>query len=216
MSSQTMLQLISAYLYRYGHCPLPGLGTLFMSTEPARVLHGEHKIAAPTQTIEFRTEHQPADRLISFISEIRNISYQEAKNYLESYCDNVKITVSGAEPGTRGPGHFHVDAEGELIFVPVKTNEAFHQDVKAERVVHPNESHQMLVGDRETTTTRMTEFYTESEPQRKSKWWIAALIIALLGIAMIVIYMQRRQSGIFGNSSSVEVKAAEPTYKQIP
>ena len=45
----------------------------------------------------------------------------------------------------------------------------------------------MLVGDKETTTTEMTEFLAEKiAPQ--DKWWIWAILLGLIGISIIVFY----------------------------
>ena len=43
----------------------------------------------------------------------------------------------------------------------------------------------MLVGDRETTTLAMSEMLTE-ETSTKRRWWIFALVVALIAAAILI------------------------------
>ena len=54
-------------------------------------------------------------------------------------------------------GSFFVDDNGKINFKPEELPAAFSQPVFAERVIHPDAEHQILVGDKETTNTVMTE-----------------------------------------------------------
>ncbi|MBL0146223.1 MAG: hypothetical protein IPP48_11050 [Chitinophagaceae bacterium] len=57
----------------------------------------------------------------------------------------------------------------------------------AERVIHEAAEHNMLVGDKETTTTQMTEYYADTSVV-KDRWWIWTIILGFGGIAAILFY----------------------------
>jgi hypothetical protein len=42
----------------------------------------------------------------------------------------------------------------------------------------------MLVGDKETTTTQMTEYFTDA-PEATDKWWIWAIVLGVIGIGVL-------------------------------
>jgi hypothetical protein len=66
---------------------------------------------------------------------------------------------------------------------------AFLQPVKAERVIHPEAEHQILVGDKETTNTLMTEYFSEEVHVKKNRWWIWAIILCLVALIIILLYL---------------------------
>ena len=85
-------------------------------------------------------------------------------------------------------GNLSVDAGGKFSFKPEELPSAFLQPVIAERVVHPEAEHQILVGDKETTNTLMTELLAPKS-EIKEKWLIWAIVLGVLGLAMLVIYI---------------------------
>jgi hypothetical protein len=93
---------------------------------------------------------------------------------------------------------------GVIIFEAVPVPEIFLQPVNAERVIHPEAEHAILVGDKETTNTEMTEYFSETTEQ-KSRWWIWAIVLGVSGIAALIIYMNG--AGIlsrFGNAMPIK------------
>jgi hypothetical protein len=70
----------------------------------------------------------------------------------------------------------------------------------------------MLVGDTQTNTVAMSELLNEEAP-KKSRWWIAALVMALIGLALLFYYYSRHPLGEFGNESGFS--SAVPTIHQF-
>jgi uncharacterized protein YpmS len=54
-------------------------------------------------------------------------------------------------------------------------------------VIHKNSEHAVLVGDRETTSSVMNQFYSEEETTTKSNAWKIIAII-LLAIALVLLF----------------------------
>ena len=97
-------------------------------------------------------------------------------------------------------GSFFVDASGKINFKQQELPAAFTQPVFAERVIHPDAEHQILVGDKETTNTVMTELLAPKSAT-KDRWWIWAIVLGLIGIATIVFYFTAfKGTSAFGNA----------------
>ena len=80
---------------------------------------------------------------------------------------------------------------------------AFFQSVVAERVIHPQAEHQILVGDKETTNTVMTEFLTE-KPEVRDRWWIWAIVLGAIGLLILLIYFTGANgTSPFGNAIKI-------------
>ena len=74
------------------------------------------------------------------------------------------------------------------------------QPVQAEKVIHKDAEHSILVGDKERTNVEMNEYYSdEEEGSAKYKWWLWAAILGAVAIGAIVLYVV--QNGINGLAS---------------
>jgi hypothetical protein len=209
-----MQELIISYLFQYRKCPLPGVGSLLIKEEGANVYHGEKKIVAPRPFIEFSDEQLPADDLLRYIAARKNISVNAAEKNLRDYCH----TLSGLQQGSGSllddVGRFYVDENGKLVFSSLEIPAAFLPAVPAERAIHPNDEHEMLVGDTKTTSTVMSEFYNVEDRKRNNRWWIwAAALCVIATIVSIIYFNDQRRNDAFGNAGRVEPAKQSPTYR---
>jgi hypothetical protein len=183
-----MQNQIASYLFQHKTCPLPGLGTLSVLHSGAEADFTNKSIAAPKSFIEFSDTETDATGLLNYLSATSGGSTYEVSEALDHFCDNLrnKMTVqSDVQLGSIGS--FFVDASGKINFKPEELSAAFVQPVYAERVIHPDAEHQILVGDKETTNTVMTELLAP-KAENKDRWWIWAIVLALVGIAALVFY----------------------------
>ncbi|MDB5203874.1 MAG: hypothetical protein JWQ27_3283 [Ferruginibacter sp.] len=192
---------------------MPGLGSLQLRDGIAVVDHTEKTIAAPQPLVRFTKKELPAFDLVNFLAATQHTSRETATEQLEVYLAGIR----GMEPGERKSfatvGEFYRDDAGSLVFEQRALPADILPAVTAERVIHPNEAHQMLVGDTHTTTTAMSEFYNAEDQTARSKWWIAALVMALIAIATIVYYFNdTHHNKMFGNAQQVKPATAAPTY----
>ncbi len=193
-----MQNKIASFLFQHKTCPLPGLGTLSVTHTGAEVDFGNKQIHAPKAAIRFDEAETDATALISYLSATTGADAQEAEQALEHFCDGLK---TGEEKTWDSIGSFYVDASGKINFTPEEIPAAFIQPVIAERVIHPDAAHQMLVGDKETTTTVMTELLNE-KPEAKDLWWIWAIVLGVISLAVLLIYFTqfKGDTGTFGNA----------------
>lgn len=212
-----MQQLIANYLFQYKNCPLSQIGTLHLQSASATSEIGTQKIIPPLHTISFSKDITDAKNLTEFIAANKNISVDEAVYQLKNISEEIANLKEGQEFAFAGVGVFLRSQNENLIFNQVQTDAPFAQPVYAERVIHPDDSHAILVGDKETDRNTMTEFFTETEPVKKNKWWIWAAALFVLSIVLISVYLNNEnQNKSFGISHKYELNDASNQYKNIP
>lgn len=169
-----MYDVIASSFFQKKFCRLPGIGSLELVTLPAEYDFSNKQIKAPQQKIIF----------------IRSSSTDHVFNEFSAISQLLKERLnSGETVDVAGMGAFSKDSSG-INFDPAPVNEDLFQPVAAERVIHKDAEHAILVGDKETTNVVMTEYYTETE-EIKDKWWIYAIVLAAAGVAIIGYYLSQ-------------------------
>lgn len=201
-----MQQLIAAYLFQHKNCPLPGLGTLWVKPGNAQTDFSNKAINAPAPSIEFDTKETDAGKLLDYIAVKNNSTIYQAIETLGQFGNNLKSNIlSNSSAALEGVGSFSADASGNISFTATKLPAAFLPPVTAERVIHPQAEHNILVGDKETTNTVMTEYFSEDVSVQKDRWWIWAIVLGAIGIAVLLMYMSGANfSAKFGNAVSIK------------
>ena len=212
-----MQKLIANYLFQYGNCALPQIGTLHIKSEPAISIFGAQKIDAPVNCILFSKDITDSKNLSEYIAVNKNISFEEAAYQLKNISSEILNLKEAAYFSIPGVGVFTKSHDDKLSFEEIKVGDFFTQPVYAERVIHPDDSHPILVGDKESDRNSMTELLTETVPIKKSKWWLWAAAIFVLSFVLIFIYLSNEnQNRSFGISHKYELNETSPQYKNIP
>lgn len=210
-----MEHLIADYLFKHRNCPLPGIGCLHINQQPASFILGEQQVTPPIPVISFSSQEKSSKSFIQFIAYNKGLQLPEAEKQLTDYCHSLDSLDAYSEKLIPAIGKFYVNAEGGLIFKPVNLPEELLPPVQALKVIHPDATHAIMVGDKESNSAIMTEYYSEAAPVKKRRWWIAAVILALIAIITIVVYFFNDRNGMFGNAQKT-APAAEPKTYSIP
>jgi len=185
-----MHYLIASYLFQNKSCSLPGLGTLSVGAGKAEADFLNTVIKAPSPRIVFEAKETDTGNLLEYISLKTNRSIAQTIERLEQFCGELKNATTANKPAAlNGVGNFFIDSSGKINFRSAQLPAAFLQPVKAERVIHPEAEHHILVGDKETTNTLMTEYFSEELPVKKSRWWIWAIVIGVIALIVILLYL---------------------------
>ena len=201
-----MHHLIASYLFQNKTCPLPGLGTLSIVQLNAETDFSNTAIKTPAPNIVFDSKETDADNLLDYIASKTHFTALELIEMLAQFGNNIKTAVIANTPAAlNGVGNFFTDVSGNINFKPGNLPAAFLQPVKAERVIHPQAEHNILVGDKETTNTVMTEYFSDETPVKKSRWWIWAIVIGIIALVMILIYLINNValSSMLGNATPI-------------
>jgi hypothetical protein len=188
-----MDQLIASFLFQNKSCPLPGVGTLLIKPTAAQADFYNKSIMAPVAQVVFESKETDADKLLDYIASKTNTTILQAIDALSQFGNNLKNGIfAGRHPVLDGIGRFSADDSGGIVFESAALPAIYSPSVKADRVIHPEAEHAILVGDKETTNTVMTEYFNEEIAIEKNRWWIWAIVLAVIAIAVVFIY--------FGNS----------------
>jgi hypothetical protein len=196
-----MHQLIASFLFQIKTCPLGSLGSLSMTRGAASPDFGNKKIEAPKPLIQFSQEQIPLTRLNRYVASKLGCDDAGANDATTRFFSKLKSDLAAGTTATlEGVGNFYIDATGKLLFRQAELPAAFLPAVTAERVVRQQTEHTILVGDKETTNTLMTEYFNE-EPVKKDRWWIWAIILGLVAAGLVLLYLNDSQStSYFGNA----------------
>lgn len=199
-----MHQLIASYLFQHKTCPLPGIGSLSLSTSSAAPDFSNKIINAPTSSIGLIPDEADAAPFLAYIALQTNSDHYEASSALDHFCDGLKTEVKARSAAKlEGIGDLVVDSNGDISFVAQELPKDFVQPVTAERVMRPQAEHNILVGDKETTNIEMTEYFNV-EKEKKDLWWIWAIILAVAGLVFVLFYTEDvNSSAQFGNAIKI-------------
>ncbi|RYF88566.1 MAG: hypothetical protein EOO03_08115 [Chitinophagaceae bacterium] len=206
-----METLLTEYLYECKHCPLPGIGSLQLQPGEAHFLPGEKRIIAPIPFIVLQAQELPAETLHQFIANRCRLSEGLAAQQLQQFCNGILSLNAYEEQPLADAGSFYMDETGKLHFKSLSLPAAYFPDVPAERVIHPDVPHEMLVGDTHTNTTDMTAML-QDEPVKKSRWWIAALIMAAIAIVALIAYYSNHRFSDTGNAVKARTNSPSKSY----
>lgn len=202
------------YLFRNKHCPLPDIGTLELVDGNATAWHAEHKMMAPVPFILFSHAHSDPTDLIRYLASEEQIGKGAASDKLEAYCSMIRQLKAGEEFDMPATGTFSVDADGKLGFRQSALPVEFFPEVPLRRVVRNEAVHNMRVGDTETNSQEMAEYFQEQAEIKRDRWWIWAAAIFLVAAAMTGFYYSESARGRgFGNAGKIEVRSETATYR---
>lgn len=212
-----MQDLISSYLIQAKECSLPSIGKISIATSSPQVDVANKKIAPPEEKITFstRADHH-IEGLVKYISQKKNISENDAKEKLKEWCYQSKEKIHEGEKINLQPfGFFEKSVAGTISFKS-KNELRFFEPVNAERVIHKNAEHTVLVGDRETTSSVMNQFLNEEEIIKDTRWKVAAIILLAIAVIVLFIHFYIHSFSFFstGNENQFSPATPAPTYSQ--
>ncbi len=209
-----MEKLLTTYLYQNKNCPLPGVGSLLQHPGHAEFLPGQKKMLAPIPFVELSDSEVSSDGLIDFIAAQKKISIAEAATLLSNYCSSIKNLPANEEFILHTLGSFYRDENDDLQFKSTALPASFFPEVPAERVIHPDVAHNILVGDTHTNSAAMTELLSTGEEQKRSRWWIAAVIMGSIAVISLIIYFTHHNpAGLFGSIKPAEATQPSKSYQ---
>jgi hypothetical protein len=207
-----MQQFIANYLFKNGNCSIAGLGNISLHTQPANYSFGEQIIESPKYGVDFTSVEANSHAFTTQFAQNNNLDLSTAERLIADFAASV---LKGESKNIAGIGTFEKNNLGDIDFNTQQLHAAFLPNIKAERIAHKNQVHNMLVGETETNTAVMADYFAEEDDKkRKIKKWqwfvIAATLISIAGIAIFY----------FSNSSVANLQklphnSSEKTYRLL-
>ena len=185
-----MQKIITSYLVQKKECNLPGIGNFKINTVPAHLDIANKKMFPPASEIIFsESDVHLRNDLVKYVSSKQHIDVHLAAENITRWCQYVSERLDAGEKIIfESIGSLQKNATGNIFFSS-KDKSRLYEPVSANRVVHKDEDHAVLVGDRQTTSAAMNEYYkAESVFERKISWKIWAAVLFGLSILSLVMH----------------------------
>ncbi len=213
-----MQELITSFIIQSKECRLKGIGRFQRVAHPAQTDIANKQIMPPLEEKTFKErEERISDELVRYVSNKSHISMEDALEQLKEWCANTKTKLKcGEEIMLESLGSLKANPAGSISFHALETT-PFFVPVPVERVVHKNSTHHVLVGDKETTSSVMSQFYKdEKEPEelKSNSWKVVSMVLGAVAVVLLIFYFYNHSfsvSGI-GNQEKVVPQTPAATY----
>ena len=204
-----MVQLIRTYLLQNKSISIPGLGTIYVERIPAQTDFVNRQLLPPSYHFRFdKYFDAPGKEFFTFLAAKKSVEDYEAIKLYNEWAMQLRNNI-GTDTGTplQGVGSLKRDGSGDIVFEATGAQQTFHVPVPAERIIRTNAKHTMIVGDKEVTNVEMSDYLHDGSRNRRSRWWIYAIIIALIAIVAILVQLYRSGNNQgFGNRQTINVQ----------
>jgi hypothetical protein len=215
-----MLGLFYQYLIRNDKIVLPGLGTVILQRLSSESDIAGHTVSPPLYTFAWRQgSTTPPKRFFVWLSHQLNIAEEEAAMQVNNFVADVKREINaGKEIKWDGVGIIRRGFDSGIEFEPERRKLFFEETVQADKVIHENSRHTILVGDAEKSSDQMNEIllFPERKKLRLTPYTtaVALLILALLFTAWYIFQNGLNTASVSGKSR-LTPKEEPATYKQV-
>lgn len=210
-----MLNLITSYLIQAGECVLPGIGSFTLVNTPSTLDVANKKLTPPASEFRFSdASGEPEEAIAQYISYKKSVDPKEALEEMKQFCRQLKKRLdSGENIRFNSIGILQKDPSGNIVFKP-EESPSYYEAVSANRVVHKEAKHAMIVGDKETDSSEMNDIlYGEPEIQSRNLFWkIAAIILFLIGAGLLIYNFYSSSGNPFGNGNKITPQTKSDTY----
>ncbi len=205
-----MLSVLHTYLILHKSLSVPGLGTIYVERTPAQSDFVNKQIIPPSYHYRFdRYFDSPDKEFFHFLASRKNIAEYEAIRWYNDWAADLRETVRNNQPVELPEvGRIMQDETGEIHFEPFANIASGLEPVAAERLIRINATHQMIVGEKETTSAEMSRYYEEQKVVEKESWWIYALIIGAISLIAIFFHFYKHGNSVesTGNYRSINTE----------
>jgi nucleoid DNA-binding protein len=184
-----MYSVIKKFLALHHHLSLPGLGNFVVETQPAKLDFANHIISPSKNAIVFSNDKIPAEKkFYEFLSRELHVDEVQATRSFTNFSSSLQDDLNEKNNlYFKGIGTLTKQTSNVLTFQPDEIP-VYFPDITAERVIRKNASHTVKVGEDERTSEEMHTALHHPKKIKKDRWWIAAVILAVIGIAAISFY----------------------------
>lgn len=185
-----MVDLVARYFLEHNRLVLPGVGMLSVTQAPAKADGGRQLVYPPRLQFQWNPqagENEGMQALAGYVSRQTQWTEEESFDAIAGFCTNLTNELEEkGEFALNGIGKLVRISEENTGFVPDPVYDVFWPALEAPVVLRQGNTHPLLVGDTVTNTQDMQEqLLAVDENEGEGRWWIAALVVAVAGLALI-------------------------------
>jgi nucleoid DNA-binding protein len=184
-----MYNAVKKFLALYHHLTLSGIGNFSVETAPSNIDFTNRSITSSHNKIVFSNDNLPAEkRFYKFISQELNIDEMQAEQGFADFTAQLQNNLNTENNiYLKDIGTLTKQSPDVIIFQSEDMPEYFPA-LTAERIIRKNVTHTVRVGEDEKTSDEMHTALHQPKKIKKERWWIAATILAVIGVAAIIFY----------------------------
>lgn len=215
-----MQELITSFIIQSKECRLKGIGRFECVIHPAQTDIANKQIIPPVQERIFKSrEERISDELVRYVSNKNTVRVEDAMEQIKRWCADTKSKLkNGEEIILESLGSLKINHAGSIIFEEVNSI-SFFVPVHVERVIHKNSTHQVLVGDKETNSSVMNEFYKDEKETGEIKsisWKLVSIILGAAALVLLIFYFYNHSFSISGIRNHEKVAPQSPSATYSP
>jgi nucleoid DNA-binding protein len=185
-----MNNAVRKFLALHHHLALPGIGNFSVEMLPAQIDIANRTILPSSILIKFSNEKLPAEKLFyNFLARELSIDETQAVRRFTDFTAQLQSDLQEDKPVVlKGIGELKKQTTNVINFQSEELPQ-YYPALTAERVIRKNAIHTIKVGEQEKTSDEMqTALNIQEEIVHEERWWIPAVVFAVIGILGIVYY----------------------------
>ncbi len=212
-----MYKELYQFLLLQKELPVPGVGTFLLDRNIASVDFPNKQIIAPAYQVSLSPDVEVPGK--SFFHKLSGLLHQSAKDTVMQFNDFAfelnRQVMNGAVIDWKGIGILQKGLAGDIKLIP-STDWPFQATVAAEKVIREKADHMVRVGEEEKTSAEMTEMLNQPE-EKKSYWWVYAMIAGILSVIFIGWHLSEKGVDInaTGNGTKLVPSESSITYRTL-
>lgn len=182
-----MYMHLHKYFALHHTAALPGVGYFSVVQEPAEADFVNKEVKGPAYSVVFHADAAAEDgRMVHFLAAEAGITAEESGDAVHTFARTAgAVLEAGEQLHLPGIG-FLAMQEGRYHFIADTSVQQYFPPVSAGKVVRQHASHTIRVGEDEKTSEEMHELLQQEVA--KDRWWFTAVLLALIGVAVIAAY----------------------------
>ncbi|HEX5153361.1 MAG TPA: hypothetical protein VFW07_18045 [Parafilimonas sp.] len=184
-----MYHSVGKYFAQHQRLVLPGIGRFSVEAKSAQIDLATRIITSPQKKIVFTGDKLPAEKkFYHFLADELNIDEVQAIRAFTDFTSQLQDELNKKNHiYFKGIGTLTKQTSNVILFQPDEIS-GYFPELPAERLFRKNITHTVRVGEQEKTLEEMQAALNQAQTIKKEKWWIAATILAAIGIISIVVY----------------------------
>ena len=176
-----MLNLLTKYLLQYRTVTIPHVGTIQLIQHPSQLNVAEKIIQPPSFSAELKKEEEVSSHQLIFLNAILQKENHSILEDLKHFGGRLHDTING--PGFEWNGFGRFDRSTQSFSIPISGLDS----INAERVIRENPDHQVLVGDRQTSSYQIADEKAGTEVVESRRSVFITIGWVMLGLSILAI-----------------------------
>ncbi len=206
------------YLVFHKKLNLPGIGTFQLERKPAEFDHAARIVHPSSYSIVLHHGNaSPSAKFFNWLALALNRTESDTVNYFNAFVAEAKNEVlAGNKLNWANVGILSKGLAGEIRFESAIKSFTTDLPVPAIKILREQAEHMVRVGEDQKTSVEMKELLNPGK-EKKSTWWIAAMILALVLLLFSGIYFSQQgmKASSAGNQQKIDAARQTSTYQLL-